>query len=311
MRSHRRARALHPLANGYACGNLALSGGTAGVFDDLGTEHAVPLTWIIDPFGQNSLPVYYNHNGVDPGRAARTRDGNVYTFRGQYRYSIADGTADDHAPIFNFVPNVIADNSRIPNHAYSLSLIERRTLQTLWDAACREPLIWKKQRRRRGAVVVTTEAETTSDWGDRLQPLGPDALLIEAEKRTLRNEGPLSNSAGMRFFHKLMKRLAELYGWRIRKYKHAPGRFGGTDGVGIAVASCSWWAADHFGFVVTNAVNPSGTLMPYAFFQTVPTMNGDLMCYSKRLLDLGRAVTVLWIESVPRLVLEKLRDHYY
>jgi len=314
-RSHRRLGALSPLANGYACGNFALSGGTNGNFNELGTEHSVPLSWIIDPFGQNPYRVYYNHTGIDPGRVARTRDGEEYAWKGRYAYQGRNNVLDDNAAVFNFIPGVLGNNDQMPNLHYALSEREWTALQNLWDAACQEALKWKKIGRRAvDGRVSFNDAETTSEWGDRLRSLAAYEALDEDEQRVLRNNGPLYNSASMKFFHKLMKRVAELYGWKIKDYDEAPdpGRARGyRDGVGIAVTSCSWWAADHWGLVVTNARNPDGDNMPYAFFQQVPTCNGDLDCYGTRLWDEGRAVTVLWVDSVPQLVLDKIRDHYY
>ncbi|ATB41325.1 hypothetical protein CYFUS_006790 [Cystobacter fuscus] len=314
-RLHRHLGVLHPLNNGYACGNFALSGGTDGNFNELGTEHSVPLSWIIDPYGRNPYRVYYNHTGIDPGRVARTRDGDEYAWKGRYAYQGRNNVLDDHAAVFNFIPGVIGDNGEMPNPNYSLSGSEWTGLQNLWRDACREALRWKKVGRRgNGGRASFNDAETTSDWGDRLRSLDDHEALNAAEQSVLRNRGPLHDSASMKFFHKLMKRVAELYGWKIKDYDEAPnpGRaMGYRNGVGIAVTSCSWWAADHWGFVVTNARNPDGDDMPYAFFQQVPTCNGNLDCYGTRLWDEGRAITVLWVESVPQLVLDKIRDHYY
>jgi hypothetical protein len=341
-RQHRHLGVLQPLlpGNGYACGNFALSGGTAGAHGALGTEHSVAISWLMDALAQNPHYVYYNHNGVDPGVVARTHPHNhdVHAWKGQYQYYSPEVLPDDNTPLFTFLPALIGNNTQMPlGGGYALSAGEWNRLHNLWNQAIGEVLVWKKRRYTRdhaahglcpgrppgsvgignasgcAAYVTNNDAETTSAWGDCLQSLAVYAVLNAAELNIHKNNGLLHNTTSMRFFHKLMKKVAELYGWSIKDYDSAPGRgtFAPANGVGIAVTSCSWWAADHWGLVVTNAPNPNAVNMPYAVFQQVPTNLGALSCYGTRLWDEGRAFTVLWVDSVPQLVLDKIRDHYY
>lgn len=346
-REHREDGVRAPNAGGYACGNFALTGGTQGPFDELGTEHSVAISWMVDVVAEDDARnyfVYYGPDNVDPGAPARRQGGRQYAWKGEYLYVSPERLDDDRAPVFDYIPPLVAGIPPMPR-GYGLTNGEWGRLRRLWDEAVLEPLQWTKKRftrshaahdgcpgrptaaqlralpdhqQRRGsgcpAYVDNIAAEQVPSWGDCL--LRPDAYapLDDGERRILQNNGPRNGSAAMRFFHKLMKRVAELYGWSIKDYDWAPGRgrFPPANGVGIAIASCSWWAADHWGLVVTNATNPAGVNMPYAFFQQVPDDDdGQLDCYGTRLWDEGRAVTVLWVDRVPELVLDKIRAHYY
>jgi hypothetical protein len=314
----------------YSCGNFALTGGTNAFFGPGLHDFGTVLGAMVDP----NLPGTGHHVCYNSGPPAMADGalldpitGTAHVYGGAYRYlnGAVPPVADDLAPIYQDIPALFTNNAQMPpavgGVAYALTNAEWTRLGALRTAALNAGIPWKK-------VGVAGPAYRTQDpdstWGDGLRNLNtnpptPFAPLNANEEAVLRNQGPNHNSAAMRFFHKLMKRVAELSGWKIKDYNWNPRTIGGglADAVGIAVTSISPWGADHWGFVVTNAAmpNPAGAGAPInmrdAFFQQVAGNQGRLNCYGARLWDEGRPMTVLWVKRAPQAVINEITNHYH
>lgn len=150
-------------------------------------------------------------------------------------------------------------------------------------------------------------AEVNANWADIPINAGQTARAV------MRNRGRHHATARCRFWHKLMKRVAEMYGWEIRAYDWDPeGLFSPNKSIGIACTSDSWTGATHWGLVLKGGAPHGGLNVPaYSVFQTTPDRRRRVWGWCERLWDTeAYPMTVLWVKNVPTYVRERIAVQY-
>jgi hypothetical protein len=151
------------------------------------------------------------------------------------------------------------------------------------------------------------DAEVDADWADI--PVGAG----QAISTVMRNRGLHHATARCRFWHKLMKRIAEMYGWEIRDYDWNPtGLLSPNKSIGIACTSNNWTGATHWGLVLKGGA-PRGALnVPaYSVFQTTPDRRKRVWGWCEKLWDTAAyPMTVLWVKNVPTYVRQRIDNQY-
>jgi hypothetical protein len=169
-----------------------------------------------------------------------------------------------------------------------------------------DAMISRAQLERLRELEGASRAEVGPNWADI--PVAParDATVV------MRNRGPNHATARCRFWHKLMKRISEMYGWEIRDYDWDPGGLlSPAKSVGIACTSDSWTGATHFGLVLRGGAPAGGNVPAYSVFQTTPDRRKRVWGWCEKLWDTAAyPMTVLWVKQVPTYARERIQTQY-